>query len=48
MRICSDGVGMVFDLNKCAVLVLKRGKMVRTEEVELPDGKRMKGTNLGE
>ena len=28
MRIFSDDVGMVFGLDKCAVLVLKRGKMV--------------------
>ena len=30
VRIFYDDVGMVFDLDKCAVLVLKRGKMVRT------------------
>ena len=26
-------VGMVFGLDKCAVLVLKRGKMVQTEGI---------------
>ena len=31
VRMFSDDVGMVFGLEKCAVLVLKRGKMVRTE-----------------
>ena len=46
MRIFSDDVGMVFGLDKCAVLVLKRGKMVRTEGIELPDGKRMREVNL--
>ena len=30
MRIFYDDVGMVFGLDKCAVLVLKRGKIVRT------------------
>ena len=33
----SDHVGMVFGLDKCAVLVLKRGKMVRPKVIELPD-----------
>ena len=37
---------MVFGLKKCAVLVLKRGKMVRMEEIELPDEKRMEEVNL--
>ena len=46
VRIFSDDVGMVFGLDKCAVLVLKRGKMVRTEGIELPDGKRMREVNL--
>ena len=43
VRIFSDDVGMVFGLEKCAVLVLKKGK---TEGMELPDGKRMKEVNL--
>ena len=46
VRIFSDDVGMVFGLDKCAVLVLKRGRMVRTEGIELPDGKRMREVNL--
>ena len=37
---------MVFGLNKFAVLVLKRGKVVRTKGFELPDGKRMREVNL--
>ena len=39
VRIFSDNVEMVFGLEKCAVLVLKRGKMIRTEGIELPDRK---------
>ena len=46
MKIFSDNVGMVFGLDKCVVLVLKRGKMVRTEGIELPDGKCMREVNL--
>ena len=42
VRIFSDDVGMLFGLDKCAVLVLKRGKTVRTEGIELPDGKHMR------
>ena len=37
---------MVFGLDKCTVLVLKRGKMIRTEEIELPAGKRIREVNL--
>ena len=47
VRIFSDDVGMVFGLDKCAVLFL-RGKMVRTEGIELSDGKRMREVNLDE
>ena len=45
VRIFSDA-GMIFGLDKCAVLVLKRRKMVRTEGIELPDGKRMREVKL--
>ena len=46
MKIFSDDVGMVFGLDKCAALVLKMGKMFRTEGIELPDGKRMREITL--
>ena len=46
VRIFSDNVGMVFGLDKCAVLVLKRGKMVRIEGIELTEGKRTRQVNL--
>ena len=46
MRIFSDDFSMVFGLEKCAVLVLKRGKIVRTEGIELSDGKCMREVNL--
>ena len=36
MGIFSDDVGMVFGLDKCAVLVMKRRKIIRTEEIQLP------------
>ena len=43
VRIFSDDVGMVFDLDKCAVL--KWGKMTGTERIELSDGKCMRKVN---
>ena len=43
VRIFSHGVGIKFKLGKCTVLVLKTGKMVQTEGIELPDGERMRG-----
>ena len=46
MKIFPDYVGMVFDQDKCAVPVLKRGKMVRAEGIELPGGKGMREVNL--
>ena len=46
VRIFSEDVGMVFGLDKCAVLVMKRGKMVRIEGIELPDRKGIREVNL--
>lgn len=46
VRIISDDIGMEFGLEKCAVLILKRGKMQRTQGIELPDGRRMKEVDL--
>ena len=30
--------GMKFDIDKCAVLELERGRLVRSEAIDLPDG----------
>ena len=43
VRIFSDDVGMVFGLDKCAVL--KWGKMTGTEGIELSDGKCIRKVN---
>ena len=32
---------MKFGLKKCGVLVMKRGKVVKSEGIDLPDGRRM-------
>ena len=33
---------MEFGLKKCGVLVLKRGKVVKSEGIDLPEGRQMK------
>ena len=38
----SEDIGMKFGIDKCAVLDLERGRLVRCEEIELLDGERMK------
>ena len=37
-RIYSNDIGMSFGLDKCGRMVSKRGKMIRTEGVDLPEG----------
>ena len=41
VRQCSDDIGMEFGIAKCAVVSIKRGKRVRSEGIELPDGEEM-------
>ena len=38
IRIYSDDKGMSFGLDKCGQMVSKRGKMIRTEGIDLPEG----------
>ena len=38
VRIFSNDIGMEFGISKCAVLVMKRGKLSRSEGLELPTG----------
>ena len=42
VQVFSDDIGMKFGLKKCGVLVMKRGKVVNYEGIDLPDGHRMK------
>ena len=37
VRILSNDIGMKFGIEKCAVLVIKRGKLAQTEGITLPD-----------
>ena len=38
VQILSDDIGMKFGIKKCGGLVLKRGTLVSSEGVEMPDG----------
>ena len=38
-----DDIGMEFGIDKCATLVLKRGKITKFEGISLPDRRVMKG-----
>ena len=42
VQILSNDTGMGFEIKKCGVLVLKRGKVMSSEGVEMSDGERMK------
>ena len=40
--VLSDDIRMAFGLKKCGVVAMKRGKVVKYDGVDLPDGRRMK------
>ena len=42
VQILSNDIGMGFGIKKCGVLALKRGTVVSSEGVEMPDGERIK------
>ena len=42
VRIFSEDIKMEFGLPKCGVLIMKRGKVVKSEGISMPDGKIMK------
>ena len=48
VRIFSEDIGMEFGIEKCAMLVMKRGKIVKSEGIELPEGKVIKSLQEGE
>ena len=41
-KLLNNNIGMEFGIKKCGVLVLKRGKVVSSEGVGMPDGERIK------
>ena len=38
----STDISMKFGIKKCGILTMKRGKIVKCEEIKLPDGEVMK------
>ena len=43
VRTFSDDIAMEFVIDKCATLVMKRGKITKFDGISLPDGRVMKG-----
>ena len=39
IHICSKDIGMEFGIEKCAMLVIEKGKIMKSVGIELPDGK---------
>ena len=48
VRIFSNDIKMEFGIEKCAILVLKRGKVVKSEGIKLPDNRKMRSLNENE
>ena len=48
VRIFSQDICMEFGIDKCAVIVLKKGKLIKTEGITLPNGKEIKSLEEGE
>ena len=42
VHIFSEDIGMQFGIKKCGVLIMERGKVIRTDGIRLPDGQHMK------
>ena len=49
-KVCvfSEDIGMEFGIEKCAMLVMEKGKIVKSVGIELPDGKVIKSLQEGE
>ena len=48
VRVFSEDTGMEFGIEKCAMLVMEKGKIVKSVGIELPDGKVIKLLQEGE
>ena len=42
VRVFSEDIGTEFGIEKCAMLVMEEGKIVKSVGIELPDGKVIK------
>ena len=48
IRIFSKDIGVEFSIEKCAMLVIEKGKIVKTVGIKLQDGKVIKSLQEGE
>ena len=48
MHIFSADIGMDFGVTKCAKLAIRKGKVVATEGIKLPDGREIKNLEKGD
>ena len=48
VRVFSKDIGMEFGIEKCAMLVMEKGKIVKSVGIALPDGKDIKLLQEGE
>ena len=48
VHVFSEDIGMEFDIEKCAMLVMEKGKIVKSVGIELPNGKVIKSLQEGE
>ena len=48
IRVFSEDIGMEFGKEKCAMLLMEKGKIVKSVGIELPDGKVIKSLQEGE
>ena len=48
VHVFSEDIGMKFGIEKCATLVMEKGKIVKSVGIELPDGKVIKSLLEGE
>ena len=48
VRVFSEDIGMEFGIEKCAMLVMEKGKIVKPVGIELPDGKVIKSLQESE
>ena len=48
IRVFGEDIGMEFGIKKCAMLVMEKGKIVKSVGIELADGKVIKSLQEGE
>ena len=48
VRVFSEDIGMEFGIEKCAMLVMEKGKIVKSVGIELPNSKVIKSLQEGE